>query len=75
MKQYNYFVAFSYSGGGIGSAYIERTSKLDAFDKLTELAKWIGSTSSIENVVILNYRLVSVSRAKKEKKGNGKKSD
>lgn len=68
MKQYNYFVAFSYSGGGIGSAYIERTSKLDASDKLTELAKWIGSTSSIENVVILDYRLVSISRVKKRRR-------
>lgn len=75
MKQYRYLVVFSCQGGGIGSAYIARTSKLDTFDKLAELAKWIGSTGNRENVVILNYQLVSISRVKKEKKGNDKKSD
>lgn len=73
MKQYRYIVAFS-SRSGMGSAYITRTSKLDSFDKLVELAKWIGDNGNCENVAILNYQLVSVSRAKKEK-NNAKKSD
>lgn len=74
MKQYRYLVAFS-SRSGMGSAYITRTSKLDSFDKLVELSKWIGDNGNCENVAIINYQLVSISRAKKEKKDNGKKSD
>lgn len=73
MKQYRYLVSFS-SRSGMGSAYITRTSKLDSFDKLVELAKWIGDNGNCENVAILNYQLVSISRAKKEK-NNAKKSD
>ena len=73
MKQYRYLVSFS-CRSGMGSAYITRTSKLDSFDKLVELAKWIGDNGNCENVAILNYQLVSISRAKKEK-NNAKKSD
>lgn len=73
MKQYRYLVSFS-SRSGMGSAYITRTSKLDSFDKLVELAKWIGDNGNCENVAILNYQLVSISRAKKEK-NNDKKSN
>lgn len=73
MKQYRYLVSFS-SRSGMGSAYVARTSKLDSFDKLVELAKWIGDNGNCENVAILNYQLVSISRAKKEK-NNAKKSD
>lgn len=73
MKQYRYLVSFS-SRSGMGSAYITRTSKLDSFDKLVELAKWISDNGNCVNVAILNYQLVSVSRAKKEK-NNDKKSD
>ena len=58
----------------MGSEYVTRTSKLDSFDKLVELAKWIGDNGNCENVAILNYQLVSISRAKKEK-NNAKKSD
>lgn len=74
MKQYRYLVSFS-SRSGMGSAYVTRTSKLDSFDKLAELAKWIGDNDNCGNVAILNYQLVSISRVKKEKKDNGKKSD
>lgn len=73
MKQYRYLVSFS-SRSGMGSAYVTRTSKLDSFDKLVELAKWIGDNGNCENVAILNYQLVSISRVKKEK-NNAKKSD
>ena len=73
MKQYRYLVSFS-SRSGMGSAYVTRTSKLDSFDKLVELAKWIGDNGNCKNVAILNYQLVSISRAKKEK-NNAKKSD
>lgn len=65
MKQYNYLVSFGYQGGGIGSAYIARTSKLDSFEKLEELAKWIHSNSKCENVVIINFQLVDISCVKK----------
>ncbi len=68
MKQYNYLVAFSCSGCGIGRTYVTRTSKLDSFDKLTELEKWISNNSNCENVAIHNYQLVSVSRVKKKEK-------
>lgn len=74
MKQYNYLVAFSCQGGGIGRAHITRTSKLDSFEKLTELAEWIDSNSNFENIAIINFQLVSISRTKKEK-NNVKKSD
>ena len=73
MKQYRYLVSFS-SRSGMGSAYVTRTSKLDSFDKLAELSKWIGDNGNCQNVAILNYQLVSISRAKKEK-NNTKKSD
>ena len=73
IKQYRYLVSFS-SRSGMGSEYVTRTSKLDSFDKLVELAKWIGDNGNCENVAILNYQLVSISRAKKEK-NNAKKSD
>nr|DAG27604.1 MAG TPA: hypothetical protein [Caudoviricetes sp.] len=73
MKQYRYLVSFS-SRSGVGSGHITRTNKLDSFDKLVELAKWIGDNGNCENVAILNYQLVSISRAKKEK-NNAKKSD
>ena len=74
MKQYRYLVSFS-SRSGMGSAYVTRASRLDSFDKLAELSKWIGDNGNCQNVAILNYQLVSISRAKKGKKGNGKKSD
>lgn len=73
MKQYNYLVSFSYQGGGIGSAYIARTSKLDSFEKLAELAKWIHCNSNCENVVIINFQLVGISRVKKEKSNENEK--
>jgi len=73
MKQYRYLVSFS-SRSGMGSAYVTRTSKLDSFDKFVELARWIGDNGNCGNVAILNYQLVSISRAKKEK-NNAKKSD
>lgn len=75
MKQYNYLVSFHCGEGGLGTAYITRTSKLDSFDKLTDLAKWISDRNNITNVTITNFQLVNISRVKKEKKGNGKKSD
>lgn len=68
MKQYRYLVTFSCAPSGIGSAYIMRTSKLDSFDKLGELAQWIGDTKELKNVCILGFQLVNVSRVKKEKK-------
>lgn len=74
MKQYRYLVTFS-CRIGMGSACVTRTSKLDSFDKLAELAKWICDNGNCENVAIHNYQLVSISRVKKEKKGNDKKSD
>lgn len=75
MKQYNYLVTFYCGNSGFGTVYITRTSKLDSFDKLTELAKWIGEQNSITNVAISSFQLVNTSHVKKEKKRNAKKSD
>ena len=75
MKQYNYLVTFYCGNSGFGTVYITRTSKLDSFDKLTELAKWIGGQNNITNVAISSFQLVNVSRTKKERKHNAKKSD
>lgn len=75
MKQYNYLVSFYCGNSGFGTVHITRTSKLDSFDKLTELAKWIGEQNNITNVAISSFQLVNVSRIKKEKKRNVKKSD
>ena len=75
MKQYNYLVSFHCGDSGFGTVYITRTSKLDSFDKLAELAKWIGEQNSLTNVGISSFQLVNVSRIKKEKKRNAKKSD
>ena len=47
MKQYRYLVSFS-SRSGMGSAYVARTSKLDSFDKLTELSKWTGDNGNCQ---------------------------
>lgn len=75
MKQYNYLISFCCGNAGFGTVYITRTSKLDSFNKLTELAEWIGEHNSIPNVAISSFQLVNVSRIKKEKKRNAKKSD
>ena len=75
MKQYNYLISFYCGNSGFGTVYITRTSKLDSFDKLTELAKWISEHNGISNVAISSFQLVNVSRIKKEKKHNAKKSD
>lgn len=75
MKQYNYLVSFHCEKAGLGTAYITRTSKLDSFNELTDLAEWIGERNNITNVTITNFQLVNISRVKKEKKGNGKKVD
>lgn len=75
MKQYNYLVSFYCGNSGFGTAYITRTSKLDSFNKLTELAKSIGERNSVSNVAISSFQLVNISHVKKEKKRNAKKSD
>lgn len=75
MKQYNYLISFYCGNSGFGTVYITRTSKLDSFDKLTELAKWIGEHNSVSNVAISSFQLVSTSHVKKERKHNAKKSD
>ena len=67
MKQYNYLVVFARSPFGIGSAHITRTSKLDNFKKLVELAKCIEDKNNMKDVAIINFQLVSTSRVKKEK--------
>lgn len=75
MKQYNYLVSFSHGEGGWGTAHITRASKLDSFNKLTELAKQMGAQGNMTNVTITSFQLVNVSHVKKERKGNGEKSD
>ena len=75
MKQYSYLISFYCGNSGFGTVYITRTSKLDNFDKLTELAKWIGEQNNITNVAISSFQLVSTSHVKKERKHNAKKSD
>lgn len=75
MKQYNYLISFYCGNSGFGTAHITRTSKLDSCDKLAELAKWIGEHNSVSNVAISSFQLVNVSRVKREKKKNAKKSD
>lgn len=75
MKQYNYLISFYCENSGFGTVHITRTSKLDSFDKLTELAKWIGEQNNITNVAISSFQLVNISHVKKEKKNNAKKSD
>ena len=75
MKQYNYLISFCCGNAGFGTVYITRTSKLDSFNKLTELAKWIGEQNNITNVAISSFQLVSTSHVKKERKHDAKKSD
>lgn len=75
MKQYNYLVSFYCGESNLGTAHIIRTSKLDSFDKLNELAEWIGGQNNITNVAISSFQLVNTSHVKKEKKHNAKKSD
>ena len=75
MKQYNYLVTFYCGNCGFGTVHITRTSKLDSFNKLTELAEWIGEHNSVSNVAISSFQLVNISHVKKEKKHNAKKSD
>ena len=75
MKQYNYLVSFSHGEGGWGTAHVTRGSKLDSFNKLTELAKWIGAQNNMANVAITSFQLVNVSRVKRERKKNAKNSD
>jgi hypothetical protein len=68
MKQYNYLVVFAHAPFGIGSAHITRTSKLDNFEKIVELANWIGNKNNIKDVAIISFQLVGISRVKKENK-------
>lgn len=67
MKQYNYLVVFAHAPFDIGSAHITRTSKLDNFEKLVELAKCIEDKNNLKDVAIINFQLVGTSRVKKEK--------
>lgn len=73
MKQYNYLVVFAHAPFGIGSAHITRTSKLDNFEKIVELANWIGNKNNSKDVAIINFQLVGISRVKKEKKNENEK--
>lgn len=73
MKQYNYLVVFAHAPFGIGSAHITRTSKLDNFEKIVELAKYIEDKNNIKDVAIINFQLVGISRVKKENKNENKK--
>lgn len=73
MKQYNYLVVFAHAPFGIGSAHITRTSKLDNFEKIVELANWIGNKNNSKDVAIINFQLVGISRVKKENKNENKK--
>lgn len=73
MKQYNYLVVFAHAPFGIGSAHITRTSKLDNFEKIVELANWIGNKNNSKDVAIINFQLVGISRVKKEKSNENKK--
>lgn len=73
MKQYNYLVVFSCAPFGIGRAHITRTSKLDNFEKLVELANWIGNKNNIKDVAIINFQLVGISRVRKEKSNENEK--
>lgn len=66
MKQYNYLVVFSCAPFGIGSTHITRTNKLDNFEKIVELAKFIEDKNNIKEVAIINFQLVGISRVKKE---------
>ena len=68
MKQYNYLVVFAHAPFGIGSAHITRTSKLDNFEKIVELAKCIEDKNNLKEVAIINFQLVGISRVKKENK-------
>lgn len=68
MKQYNYLVVFARAPFGIGSAHITRTSKLDNFEKIVELANWIGNKNNSKDVAIISFQLVGISRVKKENK-------
>ena len=68
MKQYNYLVVFALAPFGIGSAHITRTSKLDNFEKIVELANWIGNKNNSKDVAVINFQLVGISRVKKENK-------
>lgn len=73
MKQYNYLVVFSCAPFGIGSTYITRTSKLDNFEKLVELANWIGTTNNLKDVAIITFQLLDISRVRKEKSNENEK--
>lgn len=73
MKQYNYLISFYCGNSGFGTVHITRTSKLDSFNKLTELAEWIGEHNSVSNVAISSFQLVNISHVKKEKKCNAQK--
>lgn len=73
MKQYNYLVVFAHAPFGIGSVHITRTSKLDNFEKIVELANWIGNKNNSKDVAIINFQLVGISRVKKEKKNENEK--
>lgn len=75
MKQYNYLISFYCGNSGFGTVHITRTSKLDSFNKLTELAEWVSEQNNIANVAISSFQLVNISHVKKEKKRNAKKSD
>ena len=55
MKQYNYLISFYCGNSGFGTVYITRTSKLDSFDKLTELAKLISENNGVSNVAIFSF--------------------
>ena len=66
MKQYNYLVVFAHAPSGVGSAHITRTSKLDNFEKIVELAKCIEDKNNMKDVAIINFQLVGTSRVKKE---------
>lgn len=75
MKQYNYLVVFAHGECNYCSTLTTLTHKLNNFDRINELCKQMCNNYNMENVAILNFQLVNVSRVKKEKKKNAKKSD
>ena len=54
-KKYTYFISYFHQNGN-GCACIIRYRKIDSWDEIQSLRKFIEEKNGLENVIVINYR-------------------
>lgn len=58
---YNYFISYNYKGSlgsGFGCCSVNTNKKIESFEHLEDISEEIKKESKVEQVIILNYKLL-----------------